>query len=136
MLLDDIADLLSTGGISGTVYKGWMPDAGTTAVAVYETGGQRSVHAMGAEPGQAVVERPRVQVVTRAAGDDYQTARNAANNAFRLLDGVRERTINGTRYLWICAVQSPFLMGRDANQRVLIAANFDVMKVLSTSTST
>ena len=50
-----------------------------------------------------------------------------------MLHNVGNRTVNGVRYLWVSAVQSPFLMGRDENNRPLIAVNFDVMKALSTA---
>lgn len=137
MLLDDIADYLSSGGL-GTVntdiFMGGFPDeAPDAAIAIYETGGVSSVHAMNSAPGRAVIERPRVQVIARGAERDYQSARLRVNGAVLLLDGMRERSINGTRYLWAAAVQSPYPVGHDDNRRPRVAVNFDVMKVLSTS---
>lgn len=134
MLLDDAVDYLSSGGlgIAGEdLFKGTMPDAPDVCVAVYETGGLPSVHAMAAGPGLAVVERPRIQVLCRAGRDDYETARSKAHSVFKLLDGLRARSINGTAYKWAAAVQSPFFIGPDQNNRPLISCNFDVVKALT-----
>lgn len=135
MLLDDVADLLSTGGVSN-VYKSRLPDAVTTpaAVAIYETGGFFPIHAMSSGPGTAKVERPRIQVATRAAS--YESASVTANFVSGLLDGLREKTQNGTRYLYLQAVHAPFLLKFDEGDRPILAQNFDVWKARSTATST
>lgn len=138
MLLDDIADYISSGGVgtvgstaSWGIFKGIRPDFPDKCVAVYEYGGAFSLHAMSSGPGRAVAERPRVQVVIRT--NNYSTGRTKANEVFRLLDGLRERAINGVTYKWAAAIQSPFLLGRDENDRALIAANYEVWKAISTA---
>lgn len=139
MILDDLVDYLSSGGIGTpgtTMFRGFLPDSPDEALALYETGGQAPVHAMTPGPtvggaGVAVIEQPRVQVVCRAPSYDYDTARATAHSVFKLLDGMPARTINTTEYLWAAAVQSPFLMGRDQAGRVLIATNYDVAKRVS-----
>lgn len=137
VLLDDIADMLSSGGV-GTVgtdlFKGFLPETDAAVVALYETGGRGPDIAMGAGPiGSTVaMEWPRVQVVCRSGEYDYATARSKAHDIFKLLHGLPARLINGTSYQWASAVQSPFLMGRDDSNRVLIACNYDVAKALST----
>ena len=142
MVLDDIADYLTSQGGSGVgtlgtdLFKGFMPDTPDIAVAIYETGGLEPERAMTSAAGQVVVERPRVQVVARAQAYDYQVARTRIHNAFVLLEGMAARSINGTAYKYGSAVQSPFPMGRDSDGRVLICCNFDIVKALSTSTST
>jgi hypothetical protein len=137
-LLDDLGDWMSTGSIgltTGTnLFLGTLPDAPDTAAAVYETGGFFPIHAMASGPGSALVERPRVQVVTRAL--KYQTARQLMHNIFQRLDGLSSRTIGGSRYLHITAVSSPAAMGTDASGRARCVTNFDIVKSLSTSTST
>lgn len=134
MLLDDIADVLSSGGagtVGTTIFKGIIPDRPDACVAVYETGGLAPAHAMSGSAGNAVAERPRVQVVSRAAQQDYEAARAKASCCYRILDGLPGRTVNGVRYLSSFAVQSPFLLGRDESGRVLLACNFDVVKELT-----
>lgn len=136
MLLDDVKDLLSTGGMTRPIYLGRTPAlAADSTVSLFETGGMSTLKTMSTGPGAAsTVERPRVQIVCRDS--DYAVARTLAGICFNLVDGLRERTINGTRYLWMAAVQSPFYLDTDANARTRIAFNVDVMKTLSTSTST
>lgn len=136
MLLDDICDLLSSGGTTsdGTpIYAGLMLEQPDKAVCVYETGGMAPYRAMRGSPGQPVAERPRIQVVARGAQMDYTTPRLKVNDIYRLLEGFGDRSINGVRYLWIGAVQSPFPMGKDNDNRPLIAVNFEVVKELSTA---
>ena len=133
-LLDDIADYLTSGSVASTIYAGHMPAVPDAAVCVYETGGVAPVHGMGNVPGRAKFERPRIQVVSRGEALGYQDARATAQAAFLLLDGMPQREINGTRYLWGAAVQSPFLMGMDEQARPLIAFNVDIVRAMSTST--
>ena len=53
-------------------------------------------------------------------------------DAWKALEGFPDRVVNNTRYLYAEAVQSPFMLGRDENNRVLLAFNLDVVKALST----
>lgn len=138
MLLDDMLTKLggaSIGLTSGTnLFAGTFPDSPDTAAAVYETGGFFPIHAMSASAGNAAVERPRVQIVTRAV--KYQTARQLAHNISQTLDGLSNATIGSTIYLLITAVSSPEPLGTDPSGRARIVQNFDVIKKLHTSTST
>jgi hypothetical protein len=131
MLLEDLSDYLSSGGIATPIYKGLAPESPEAVVVLYETGGLAPTHSMNAAAGQAVVENPRVQVVCRAGQYDYSAARTSADAVFKLLDGLPRRSINGVEYLWGAAVQSPFLMGRDESGRVLVACNYQIVKRLS-----
>jgi hypothetical protein len=133
LLALDLRDYLSSGQ-GETVIAGRMPPMPDRVIGVLETGGLPSVHAMADGPGQALLEYPRVQVVSRAT--TYQTAAQMAANVHHLLDGFRARTINGTAYEWIEAVQQPFLLDEDVNGRTVIACNYQIAKARSTSTST
>src|SRR6185295_4649300 len=94
MLLDDIADYLSSGGIgtvggsSGNIFKGIMPDSPDTVVGIFETGGFMAAHTMNPNPGQAVCEQPSIQVMCRAGQYDYVVARTKAHSIYKLLDGM------------------------------------------------
>jgi len=142
MLADDLAYYLSSGGLGtvGTsVFWDELPDNAATGVVVADTGGIFPVHTMSSGPSgigtaAARLERPRVQVMSRAP--TYASARALIQDAFNLLDGLQDRTLNGVRYAWVSAVQSPFSMGRDKNNRSRFACNFDVVKAVSTSSST
>ena len=137
MLLNDLGDYLSSGGVGtlGTdLFLGNMPASPDNAVAVYETGGRGTVHAMNPSAGLAKIAYPHVQVVVRGGTNSYETARAVAQKAFLLLDGLPTRTINATSYLWGVAIQGePFLMGRDEQHRPIIAANYEIVKRISTT---
>jgi hypothetical protein len=144
MILDEIAtylaaqstDFTALSGSGGNLTKAFMPDAAPapdTIATIYETGGVAPVHTFstGDLPDRAF-ENPRVQMITRSTS--YTTARNLADTAFKLLDGLNSQSLptsTGTRYIDITAVQSPFSIGRDANGRYLISVNFDVRKLVT-----
>lgn len=134
MLLDDLADYLSSGGLGavGTgIFKGFMPaePVQDAVIVVYETGGQEPIRAMGPTAGSTVVvERPSVQVVCRGAAGDYASPRATAQAVFQLLEGLPTRTINGVAYKFGSARQQPFGFGRDDAGRVLVACNYDIVK--------
>ena len=138
MILDDVMTYLTSASVgltAGTnLFAGTLPDSPDKVCAIYETGGTQPVHAMGAGPGNALVERPRLQVVTRAVS--YQSARQLAHNVFQAMDGLTNVTINSTSYLLVQAVSSPAAMGLDGSGRPRLVMNFDIMKKVSTSTST
>lgn len=135
MLLDDISTILKAGGTTGDgteISLGFMPEKPDNCIAIYETGGMGPIRAMRTSPGQPVAEQPRIQVVVRGAAYDYATPRTKINALYKLLEGYGDTTVNGCRYLWIGAVQSPFPMQRDQAQgRPSMAVNFDVMKELT-----
>lgn len=135
MLLDDIITILKTGGSTadGTeIYAGFLPEKPDNVIVVYETGGMGPIRAMRAAPGQPVAEQPRIQIAVRGAAYDYATVRTKINAVYKLLEGYGDTTVNGVRYLWIGAVQSPFPLQRDnAQGRPLLAVNFDVTKELT-----
>jgi hypothetical protein len=138
VILDDMLTLIAGSGLgltAGTnLFAGTWPDSPDKACAVYETGGGQPVHAMGAGPGNALVELPRIAVWTRA--NSYQSARQLAHNVFQSMDGLTDTTINSTRYLLVSAVNPPTANGFDDSGRRILIMNFDVIKKLSTSTST
>ena len=122
MLLDDIADLLTTGAISTTIYKGYMAEQPDDAFGIIETGGMAPIHAMSSGPGNAPLEVPGFQLIRRSSS--YATARSGIQDAWDLLDGLSERTINGTRYSYVTSMQAPFSLGRDESQRSQLVVNF------------
>lgn len=130
MMLDDISDLLTTGGMTSTIYKAFMPEQPDEALVLTETAGMGPIHAMSTGPGNAAIEVAGLQVIRRSAS--YQTARTDMQTVMNLLDGVTERTINATRYSYIEATQVPFSIGRDESERSLLSVNFLAYKDRST----
>ena len=75
------------------------------------------------------MERPSFQILSRSTA--YQTARDRAQTAYTILDGLAGRnlpTATGTLYQEIVAVQAPFFLQRDDNDRFIVAANYNVRK--------
>ena len=73
MLIDDLDDLLSSGGVGTAIYRGWMPEKPDEAIQLVETGGMAPVPQMSSATGVVVEERPSVQVIRRSPS--YQRAR-------------------------------------------------------------
>jgi len=74
-------------------------------------------------------ENPRLQIECRSK--NYLQARTTAEAIYRKLATVSEQVLSGCRYLRITPLQSPFLMGRDANGRERIIFNSEVNKEVS-----
>jgi hypothetical protein len=111
------------------LFGGTLPAGPNFAVAMYEPSGAGPVEVMG--PGLPAEDNPRLQVVVRSEPNNYVQARSVAWSIWRILAGVVDETINGTRYLRIAAVHSPSFLTRDDNERVLFVCNFEVLKDLS-----
>lgn len=120
-------------GTSGNIGKAIMLDgtaAPDTFVSLYESQGLASAMTFSTSTGSVsvVFERPRLQLISRSS--DYATARSNAETIFVLLNGLSKKlpTSTGTLYLSIEAVQSPFHIGRDENDRHMVSCNFQVEK--------
>jgi hypothetical protein len=141
-VVDDIAAYLvasstvftkfaSTGG---NLAKQIMLDhqhAASTITVLYETAGSPNEYTFSTSTGKARVafEKPGVQLLSRSTS--YKTARSRAQTAYTLLDGVAGKnlpTATGTRYLEITAVQAPFFVSRDSNDRYIVSVNFETWK--------
>lgn len=131
MFLDDLSDILSTGGLARPIYKLHLPAlAQDSAVLLTPLGGQPTVQTMAAgAPSSFFVQRPRARITAR--DQDYSVARTVAHIAFRLLDGYRSTVVNGIPYLWMAATSSPRYLGTDENGRSLIGFDVDAMTQLS-----
>ncbi len=139
MILDEIAYLVSANStrIIGTnIFKGYEHSkAQNTCTFIHEYGGRSPAFNLG-NTSTPSWEYPRVQIVDRST--DYQKARNAAEDWYRLLMAQTNVTIKptssatGTRYLSITPLQNPFYLGVDENNRHRFACNYETMKQLST----
>lgn len=129
-LMDDMADLLSSGTTSTSISKDYMPTTPDTCLAIYGYGGLAPTHGMAGGPGLALLEEPRIQIVARSLS--LQSAHQDARSAYKVLNGLRKRTINGMTYHWVSAIQEPFLLERDTNARFSVACNYEIKKDRST----
>ena len=141
-LLDDIATFLDAqstaftllSGTSGDLAKQIMLDhsaVSDTIAVLYETAGVANDYTFSTSSFSARVamERPSFQILSRSTA--YQTARDRAQTAYTILDGLAGRslpTATGTLYQEIVAVQAPFFLQRDDNDCFIVAANYNVRK--------
>lgn len=130
-MIEEVATYLDSNSTRFTLgtnlFLNFQPDEPATCAALYEDLGGQPVATFGAAH---VIENPRLQLVCRSSGDltGPTIARANIDAAWGILDGVANTTLSGSTYLRVAAVQSPFLLERDARGRVSFAANFDVMR--------
>lgn len=144
MLLDDTADYLAANSTAFTILSGTQgnlakqrsldhtpaPDALTV---LHETAGLSPIHTFSTSTGSVTRdhERPGLQVLARSPSTDPQAGRDNAETVYTLLDGLAGvvlSTGSGVTYRSIDAVQSPFFLQRDSNDRDIYAVNFNVEK--------
>ena len=141
-LVDDVATFLAATSTAFTVLSGTAGNLGKmimldhdhyadTFASLYETPGAASEFAFSTATGtvETVFERPSFQMLSRST--TFTIAKSQAETAYTLLDGMADRllpTATGTRYLQITAVQPPFYLQRDENDRYIVSVNFDVWK--------
>jgi Bacteriophage minor capsid protein len=123
-ILEELKGYLVANGVS-PVFMVKMPDTPDDAVCLYEYAG---IPPQFAHDGQQW-ENPRVQVVTRDSKLNYASARAKAQSVYDVLNGTVNTTIDSRHYLKILALQSPFPMGADENDRPRIVINFEIGRV-------
>jgi len=129
---DEIADFLedaSVGVVGTTIFKGQMPGTPDACVAVIETAGRAPEHTFGSSGIET--EYPRVQIRCRGAKNDYATPAATAQTAYVAMAAVANQLLNGTRYLSIDPIQAPFLMDKDAQNRIVVGFNAQLAKRVS-----
>ncbi len=134
-ILDDVSTYLESqstaftvGGTTGDVSLEQaldsMPD---TLLTLYEQPGLGNAYSFStSNPVQVEYERPNLQTISRSSSPTV--ARSRIQTVYTLLDGLHNTTMSGTRYLDFEAVQAPFQLGRDENERWLWGLNFNVKK--------
>lgn len=120
MILDDLGLFIQTlglGTLGQTLFKGSVPldtpeiSIVNSLIALLETPGFPSerVH----DGPSASVDQPVIQVRARGEPQGYEAARAVSEHLYRALDGLSNATLQGTTYLWLLAMQPPFLLRWD-----------------------
>jgi len=121
-MLSDISTYLKNQGVGtpGTdMFLGLMPDQPDNCIALFEyAGSPPDLHWNGEYPGLQV----------RVRNKSYAAARTKIGEAMTALHGLHEQTLSDTRYLLIKARGSPEILKRDANNRVELFVNFEIIK--------
>ena len=128
-VLDDIVSHITANTSGLTIRAGFIPDTPDTVITVMEPDpGLASLDTLGASVGVIKIERPILQIRSRAGQDDYETARVNAETVYKVLHNLVNTTIDSTRYLIIEALQPPFNLGRDQNGRWASGFNIQIHK--------
>jgi len=121
-VLTEIGAYLATknvGAVGTDIFLGLMPDQPDNCIALFEyAGSPPDLHWNGEYPG--------LQVRVRNKG--YAAARTKIGEVMDKLHGLHEQTLSGTRYLLVKARGSPEVLKRDANNRVELFVNFEIIK--------
>lgn len=124
-ILDDVIayldSSLATLTAATNLFATVMPESPDDVVAVTETPGPAPVDTMGT--GAPSVETPRLQVLSRA--EHPATAKARAREAWLALGAIGEGLLGGgdRRVLRVQVDQSPFVVGRDGNDRIIYGFN-------------
>jgi hypothetical protein len=135
-VLDDLGAYLSTAlgtswTVGGNIFLGTIPDSVDTCISLIETLTFEPIDTFGTTAGDAnlaKIERPQIQVISRATQHDYETARTNSELAYKQLHGTYKLTQSGTLYLAIIARSTPHYQGEDNNSRHMITFTLDVWK--------
>jgi len=134
MLEDDIGQRLEDEGFGtvGTdIFLGHEPETPDDCIIVNEYSGQSSIRASASNPGEALAERPRFQIVVRNISKE--TARTTLNSIFKKLDHYAG-TINSVVYHYIHALDTARVLKRDKSTtsslstRTYVSQNYQVIK--------
>lgn len=124
-ILESIGDYLvsnSQGTLGTDIFLGTLPNSPDACVAVYENAGSSPSFTMGS--GGIRIDYPMLQIICRAAREDYPTARDKAESIRVLLASVLEQTISGVHIMRIEPMGSVNQLGVDPQYRPLISVNF------------
>jgi len=106
------------------LFLGRMPDSPDACVALYEYGGSAPDNTMGG--GLPVLQNPSVQIAVREVL--YASAESLISLCWITLEGIIDMSLSGTRYNRVTAIQSPFVLERDSQDRVIFVQNFNVTR--------
>jgi hypothetical protein len=127
-ILDAIGSVLQTasvGTLGTNLFLSRMPETPDAAVSAYESGAGYAIYTQGST-GSAPLEVTNIQIVARAAREDYVTARSKISQVIAALESVSETSTSGIRLLRIEQSGRPIPLGYDDNDRPEIAMNFTV----------
>ena len=124
-ILESIGDYLVTnsyGTLGTNIFLQVMPETPDACIAVYENSGSSPAFTMGT--GGIVIDYPMIQIVARAAREDYPTARDVAENIRNLLALVTNVTISSINIMRIEPMGSVNFIGVDNKYRPLVSVNY------------
>ena len=130
-ILEAVGAKLQTDGIGtlGTsIFLSLMPDSPDVCIAVYEYAGLPPLDTFGASVTVAL-DRPQIQVMTRATRNDYVTARDKAVDVRNSLAKISNISLSGITILRIAPSSAVNPIGLDSKDRPLVTISFAAVVV-------
>lgn len=127
-MLEALADRLQSASVATTatdLFIGIMPDQPDKCVAIYEYAGSPPLEVL--TDNAATLERPSVQVLVRAARNDYPTAKALITEVRDTLTEIANETISGERFLRVNQISSINALGVDDNDRPRFSLSLQVV---------
>lgn len=112
--------------VAGTdLFLGLMPNSPDECVALYEYAGAQPLEVL--VDNSATLERPSVQVMTRAGRNDYPAARALMVAVRDALTDITNETISGETFLRVSQISSINALGVDENDRPRFTLSLQVV---------
>jgi len=127
-MLEALAARLQADGVATTatdLFIGMMPNSPDECLAIYEYSGEAPMEVMIDDA--ATLERPSVQVMSRAGRNDYPTARALIEAARDSLTAIVNETISGETFLRVNALSAINALGVDENERPRFTLSMQVV---------
>ena len=127
-MLEALADRLNSASVAVTasnMFIGLMPTTPDVCIALYEYAGSPPLEVM--VDNDATLERPSVQLITRASRNDYPTARTLIENARDTLTAITNETISGVTFLRVNQISAINALGVDDNDRPRFSLSLQVV---------
>ena len=127
-MLEALADKLQSASVATVatdLFIGLMPSSPDDCIAIYEYAGSPPLEVL--VDNDATLERPSVQVITRAGRNDYPTARTLIENARNALTGITDETISGVRFLRVNQISSINALGVDDSDRPRFSLSLQIV---------
>jgi hypothetical protein len=128
MMLEALAERLQSASVAfpaQDLFIGLMPDKPDRCVAIYEYAGAQPLEVL--VNNSATLERPSVQVLVRAARNDYPSAKALISSVRNSLTGITNETISGERFLRVNQISSINALGVDDNERPRFTLSLQVV---------
>lgn len=130
-ILEAVGNKLVTDGLGtlGTnIFLSLLPDSPDLCTAVYEYSGLGPLDTFGGSA-NIQLDRPQIQVITRATRNDYVAARDRAVNARNSLTKISNQSLSGIQILRIAPTSAINAVGLDDKDRPLVTISFTTVVV-------
>jgi hypothetical protein len=127
-MLEALADRLvsaSVGVLAQNLFIGLMPTTPDACITLYEYAGSPPMEVF--QDNAATLEMPSVQVMTRAARNDYPAAKALMESVRDTLTAITDETISGVRFLRVNQINSINYLNTDDNDRPRFTLSLQVV---------